>query len=107
MLPADLSPASVGCIISLSILAAISSLAVALRFWSRTLTQYGLHIEDWLSLVALIFQHACVIVIFVSFINDEFEVDVYHAIPTSVLYLPRENFILTILYGISSTAIRL
>jgi hypothetical protein len=51
-------------------LAAVASLAVALRFWSRRITHSGIHTDDWLALFTLFVHHGLVATVLVAFLAN-------------------------------------
>ncbi|RWA10070.1 hypothetical protein EKO27_g5023 [Xylaria grammica] len=91
-------------------LAAVSSLAVTLRFWARWISGLGIHTDDWLTLGALAVHHGFGATLIVSFLADGLGFDsaeLKEADPRAAMELQKVTFIGTILYGIGSTMIRL
>ncbi|KAI8948657.1 hypothetical protein F4801DRAFT_441755 [Xylaria longipes] len=91
-------------------LAALSTLAVALRFWSRLISGLGIHADDWLALGTLLVHHGLGATILVAFLVDGLGFDTLSLLMAdarSAMDLQKLTFIGTILYGIGSTSIRL
>ncbi|KAF2969088.1 hypothetical protein GQX73_g4486 [Xylaria multiplex] len=90
-------------------LAVLSSLAVALRFWSRWISGLGVYLDDWLTLCALAVHHGFGATIIVAFLADGlgFDTMVLATDERAAVDLLKVTFIGTILYGIGSTLIRL
>ncbi len=64
-----LLPESAGYIAGLSVLAAVATLAVGLRFWAMSLTRAGLHPDEWLSLVTIVTCHGLTATVFLAFVR--------------------------------------
>ncbi|KAI0552407.1 hypothetical protein F4679DRAFT_88309 [Xylaria curta] len=91
-------------------LAALSTLAVALRFWSRRISGLGIHVDDWLALGTLIVHHGLGATILVAFLVDGLGFDtlsLLRADLSAAMDLQKLTFVGTILYGTASTSIRL
>ncbi|TGJ87928.1 hypothetical protein E0Z10_g877 [Xylaria hypoxylon] len=91
-------------------LAVLSSLAVALRFWSRWITRLGVYLDDWLTLCALAVHHGFGATVIISFLADGLGFDTVTlaaADSRAAIELKKVTFIGTILYGIASAFIRL
>ncbi|GAP90160.1 putative integral membrane protein [Rosellinia necatrix] len=91
-------------------LAIVSTLAVALRFWSRRISGLGIHTDDWLALVTLLVHHGLGATIIIAFVVDGLGFDTPTLIlndPAAAMELQKLTFIGTILYGVGSTSIRL
>lgn len=91
-------------------LAALSSLLVALRFWSRYISGLGVHWDDWLALVTLLVHHGLGATILIAFISDGLGfpmVRLAKADPRAAMGLQKLTFIGTVLYGAGSTSVRL
>ncbi|KAI0453361.1 hypothetical protein F5B21DRAFT_287360 [Xylaria acuta] len=91
-------------------LAVLSTLAVALRFWSRRISGLGIHVDDWLALVTLVIHHGLGATTLVAFLVYGLGFDtpsLMRADPSSAMDLQKLTFVGTILYGTGSTSIRL
>ncbi|KAI1748158.1 hypothetical protein F4782DRAFT_385209 [Xylaria castorea] len=91
-------------------LAVLSTLTVALRFWSRRISGLGIHVDDWLALGTLIIHHGLGATILVAFLVDGLGFDTASLLMadlSAALDLQKLTFIGTILYGTASTSIRL
>lgn len=91
-------------------LAALSSLLVALRFWSRHISGLGVHWDDWLALLTLLVHHGLGATILIAFISDGLGFSMLRlamADPRASSGLQKLTFIGTVLYGAGSTSVRL
>ncbi|KAI1116730.1 hypothetical protein F5Y14DRAFT_53802 [Nemania sp. NC0429] len=91
-------------------LAVLSSLFVALRFWSRRISRLGVYWDDWLALLTLLIHHGLGATILIAFISDGLGFPMMRlkaADPRAAAELQKLVFIGTILYGAGSTSVRL
>ncbi|KAI0424826.1 hypothetical protein F5Y09DRAFT_126161 [Xylaria sp. FL1042] len=101
--------ASWGYIGATAFLVVLSSLAVALRFWSRRISGLGIYTDDWLALFTLIVHHGLAATIFIAFLVDGLGFDKLTLATDKHAEneLQKLYFIGTILYGTGLTSIRL
>ncbi len=98
-----------GYIAATAFLVVLSSLAVALRFWSRRISGLGIYTDDWLVLFTLIVLHGLAATIFIAFLVDGlgFDKQILATDKRATMELQKLNFIGTVLYGTGLTSIRL
>ncbi|KAI1427070.1 hypothetical protein F5Y12DRAFT_195682 [Xylaria sp. FL1777] len=101
--------ASWGYIAATAFLAVLSSLAVALRFWSRRISGFGIYADDWLALFTLVVHHGLGATIFIAFLVDGLGFDTLTLATDqrAAMELRKLYFIGNILYGTALTSIRL
>ncbi|VUC32364.1 unnamed protein product [Clonostachys rosea] len=105
-----------------SILGLLATLAIVFRFWSTRLLRNTYHLDDWLSLATLVIHHAFTGVIITAFVKEHLGQDtkwVAENHPASIVGLrkikidadieiePKLLFILTLMFGLTTTTIRL
>ncbi|KAI1328683.1 hypothetical protein F5Y16DRAFT_368369 [Xylariaceae sp. FL0255] len=95
----------------LELLALFASFIVGLRFWSRRISGLGIHADDWLALVTVLIQHGLNAVILIAFLAEGLgmrPLDIAATYPDSdCASLEKLTLAGTLLYGLSSTTIRL
>ncbi|KAI1746114.1 hypothetical protein F4680DRAFT_442385 [Xylaria scruposa] len=105
-----LLPESAGYIAALSVLAAVATLAVGLRFWVTSVIRAGLHPDDWLSLVAIIVGHGLSATIFLAFVSyglGHSTAEIAQADSSVIVGLQKISFTASLLYATASFAVKL
>ncbi|KAI0970604.1 hypothetical protein F4678DRAFT_462303 [Xylaria arbuscula] len=87
----------------------ISSLTVAGRFWSRRISRFGTHVDDWLALDTLIVNHALNATVLIAVLQDGLGFNTKRFVQADPAVASEQKliFIGTVLYGAGSTSIRL
>ncbi|KAI0906740.1 hypothetical protein F4823DRAFT_606024 [Ustulina deusta] len=105
-----LLPESAGYIAGLSVLAAVATLAVGLRFWAMSLTRAGLHPDEWLSLVTIVTCHGLTATVFLAFVRyglGHSTVELTEANLAVTVSLRKLSFAASLLYAVASFAVKL
>ncbi|KAI1453772.1 hypothetical protein F4805DRAFT_478239 [Annulohypoxylon moriforme] len=108
--PLDYSNKAPGAVISLSILAFITTIVVALRFWSRRLIRQPFGLDSYLCLASLLMQHAVMAGGLVALVNGEGGRDMRIIVaenPDAVIVLFQSMFVSEIAYTYSSPLVKL
>ncbi|KAI0196807.1 hypothetical protein EV127DRAFT_88803 [Xylaria flabelliformis] len=105
-----LLPESAGYIAALSVLAAVATLAVSLRFWVTSVIRAGLHPDDWLSLVTIIAGHGLSATLFLAFVSyglGHSTAELAQADSSVIIGLQKISFTASLLYATGSLAVKL
>ncbi|KAI0439310.1 hypothetical protein F4803DRAFT_531873 [Xylaria telfairii] len=105
-----LLPGPAGYIAGLSVLAAIATLVVGLRFWVTKVTRAGLHFDDWLTLITIITVHGLLGIIFVAFTSfglGHTNEEIASAGLPLVIGLQKLSFAASLLYSFASFAVKI
>jgi hypothetical protein len=101
---------AVGYISVFAVLGAVATATTVLRLWSARLVRNTYHSDDWLLLLTLLTHHAFTGVIIAAFAREHLGDDtawvaVHH--PASIPGLRKLLFVLTLLFGLTTTTVRL